>query len=405
VKEGAAGNLPDDKSMQNAIEIKDRVSSLRSDDILLCLITGGGSALLPLPISPITLDEKTKLIEQLSKAGATINELNIVRIALSQVKGGKLLNMARNAHQIFSIIISDVIDDPVELIASGPTIPFQAPELSPQEILDRYNLKSNLPQSIVQVLNRNTNENNHDKVAAIKNSQVFFIGNNRLAIDAAMEKTKSFSNLLPVFLSSRVQGNVIDISEAFFQLACGIKKFSTSVSFEEFERSIGNALKVLHAQPNFVRDLVSALQSNRCNGICIISGGEPTITVKSNGLGGRNQELALRFTKLCHDANTLFLDDLLLLSAGTDGIDGNNDAAGAIGGRRILSKVYETNDENDVADVINDYIFRNDSYNFYKKLLATYAGDRYHVVTGHTGTNVMDLQILMYSMPNVENFN
>lgn len=382
--------------MNAAQAIKNHILKLTQDDILFCLITGGGSALLPLPITPITLDEKSTLIKRLSRAGATINELNVVRIAISQVKGGKLLEMGQHADKIISLIISDIINDPLDLIASGPTIPYQKPAISPLKILEKYNLMDTLSQSIVNVL-RQKNEDNQDVPSVIKdnkngNSHVFLIANNRIAIEAAVTKAKSL-NLVPVLLSGEVQGNVIDISKAFFDLACAIKSYSSlSSSRDDFRRSIEHVLEMLRAQPNFHVDLIKALsQTERTDdGICIVSGGETTVEVKCNdGLGGRNQELALRFTKLCHDVKSMEFDDLLFLSAGTDGIDGNNDAAGAIGGTRILSNMSE--EDVKITDVLAEYIYRNDSYRFYQK----YAGEGYHINTGITGTNVMDMQLLV----------
>jgi glycerate kinase len=255
---------------------------------------------------------------------------------------------------------------------------------------------NSLPPSIKQVIQKN--ENNRDAQTAIKNSQVFLIGNNRVAIDAAMSKAKSY-NLVPVFLSAEVQGNVIDISNAFFKLACAIKQNSLHSSsrdkfIESFDRDV---LHALHAQSNFLVDLIDACKCTSADGICIISGGETTVTVQGDGLGGRNQELALRFTKHCHDAGISCDDKFLFLSAGSDGIDGNNDAAGAIGGMEVLSNINKTIK---VSDVMEEYIFGNDSYNFYKKFLSKYAGDRYHIHTGITGTNVMDIHLLLMIMPN-----
>jgi glycerate 2-kinase len=385
--------LPDEKSLQAAKEIKSKVLSLTDDDILIVLITGGGSALLPLPIEPITLDEKSALIKQLSRAGATINELNTVRIAISQVKGGKLAEMGKNAHQIISLIVSDIVNDPLDLIASGPTIQFKKPSISPKAILEKYSLWSTIPASIAKVI-QTTDE---DLPKAIKNSDVFLIGNNRIAIEAAMNKAKSF-DFIPVFLSSEVQGNVIEVSQAFFELSKAVKNFSNR---DEFVEKIAGISSTLSAQSNFANDLVAAcLEAKSSAGICIISGGETTVTVTGDGLGGRNQELALRFTKLCHDANTSSLNDLLLLSAGTDGIDGNNENAGAFGGSKILSNFIENvNDsDEDVSRLTQDFIFRNDSYRFYKN----YAGDRYQIIIGQTGTNVMDIHLLMI-LPNTKN--
>lgn len=395
VIEGAAGNLPDKSSLQAAQEIKSKVLGLTNDDVLIALITGGGSALLPLPIDPIPLDEKSSLIKQLSNAGATINELNTVRIAISQVKGGKLAEMGKNAHRIISLIISDIINDPLDLIASGPTIQFKKPPKSPCEILEKYDLLRTLSASITKVIQMN--EENQDIPPAIKNSDVFLIGNNRIAIEAAMIEAKSLG-FIPVFLSSEVQGNVIDVSQAFFELAVAAKNFSNR---DEFVKKIARISSTLSAQSNFTNDLVAALEAKPSSGICIISGGETTVTVIGNGLGGRNQELALRFTKLCHDANTSSLNDLLLLSAGTDGFDGNNEASGALGGPRILSNIIENVNKEDVAQLMQDFIFRNDSYSFYKNVLRDYAGDRYQIMIGHTGTNVMDIHLMI--MPNTEN--
>lgn len=392
VIEGAAGNLPDKESLRAAQKIKEKMQSLTGDDIALVLITGGGSALLPLPTEPISLDEKSALIKSLSRAGATINELNTVRIAISQVKGGKLAAMGRNAHKIVSLIVSDIIGDPLELIASGPTISYRKPLKSPQEILESYGLFDTLPKSITEVLRKNE-ENQED---LLDHCDVFLIGNNRIAIDKAMNEAARF-NLIPVFLSSEVQGNVVDVSQAFFELAVAVQNFKSSPRRECVE-NIENASKTLSAQANFVNDLVAALEADTGRHICIISGGETTVTVSGDGLGGRNQELALRFTKLCHDANTSSSspDDLLFLSAGTDGVDGNNDAAGSLGGPQVLSSVvHESGDKTNLSTVMQDYIHRNDSYSFYKNFLKNYAGDRYQLLTGHTGTNVMDVLILI----------
>lgn len=383
VLEGAVDNLPDHASMQAALEIKQKVTSLTYDDVLLCLITGGGSALLSLPIEPITLEEKSSLIKNLSRAGATITELNVVRIAISQVKGGKLAECGRHAYQIISLIISDIIGDPLELIASGPTIPYIKSEITPQEVLEKYKLIDTLPNSIAQVIQKN--EDNQDaSIAAIKNSQVFLIGSNRTAIDAAMNKAKSL-NLFPIFLSAEVQGNVEDISKAYFELARSLM----------YGGELKRTLEILHAQSNFEKEFLKA--PDDCDGLCIVSGGETTVKVRGNGNGGRNQELALRFTKLCYDAQMSLLNDVLLLSCGTDGIDGNCDAAGAIGGLKMQRNLPANED---ISGIMADFILRNDSYNFYKNYLSKHASKGYHIITGHTGTNVMDIQLLI--MPNIK---
>lgn len=402
--------------------IKDKVSSLNDDDILFVLITGGGSALLPLPIDPITLNEKLQLITQLSRAGASINELNTVRISISQLKGGKLAQIGKNAHRIVSFIISDIVGDPLDLIASGPTIinnimlTEEQQKQSTREILEKYNLFSSLSSSIYDVLTQPqiiSKKKNHDQTIQNHHQEAILIANNRIAINAAIEKAKEL-HLIPVFMSSEVQGNVDVISSAFFKLAqliyiqlqCVDADIHEQVDVDDemkknaeinanFLEQIKDINEILSAQVNFTNDLVAALKAykttnNIFKGICIISGGETTVKVKGNGLGGRNQELTLRFTQLClkHQQKDSSFNDLWLLSCGTDGFDGNNDAAGALGGIQIISN--NINKDEKATQIIDDFINRNDSYNFYKK----YANDRYHIITGHTGTNVMDIHLL-----------
>lgn len=404
IYEGAADNFPDENSHHAAKEIKKLVENLTENDILFVLISGGGSALLPLPIHPITLEEKTSLIKNLSRSGATIQELNTIRIALSQLKGGKLAMLGHNAYKIISLIMSDIINDPLDLISSGPTVPYNLPKLSAKKILETYNLFQTLPSSIYDVIQKDDDENNSTETPLeLKNSEIFLIGNNRIAIDAAMEETTK-NNLNPVFLSSKVQGNVIQISEAYFHLSIAIKNFNV-LSEENFRNSLHNVCEVLSAQDNFVDDLIKVLKSDKNDGICIVAGGEATVTVRGSGLGGRNQELALRFTKLCHDAQNHLLNDLLLLSAGTDGIDGNNVAAGALGGPKILSQFIKQSETNkhdnsgakkkNISIIMDEFIFNNDSFNFFRNFLSKYSTDSYHIITGHTNTNVMDLHLLI----------
>lgn len=404
IYEGAEGNFPDKNSHYAAKEIKKLVENLTEKDILFVLISGGGSALLPLPIDPILLEEKTLLIKNLSRCGATIQELNTIRIALSQLKGGKLAMLGHKAYKIISLIMSDIINDPLDLISSGPTVPYYSPKLSAKKILETYNLFQTLPSSIYDVIQKDDDENNSTETPLeLKNSEIFLIGNNRIAIDAAMEETTK-NNLNPVFLSSEVQGNVIQISEAYFHLSIAIKNFNVS-SEENFRNSLHTVCEVLSAQDNFVDDLIRVLKSDKnCDGICIVAGGEATVTVRGSGLGGRNQELALRFTKLCHDAQNHLLNDLLLLSAGTDGIDGNNVAAGALGGPKILSQFIKQNEANkqdnsdaqkNISIIMDEFIYNNDSFSFFRNFLSKYSSDSYQIITGHTNTNVMDLHLLI----------
>jgi glycerate kinase len=291
---------------------------------------------------------------------------------LSEVKGGKLAAMGKNAHRIISLVISDVVNDPLEVIASGPTVSLKKPPMSPREILEKFQIFSSLPESVREVLQV------EQSLEPIENSEVFLIGNNRIAVKGAMAAAESFG-FVPVFLSTEVQGNVAEVSRAFFGLAAAAKNFNGRA---ELASKLSEISKVLSAQPSFVDDLTLAIE--RGKKICVISGGETTVTVTGNGLGGRNQELALRFTKLCHESS---LNDVWLLSAGTDGFDGNNEAAGALGASKILSTNLQ---KENWAVTMQDFISRNDSFRFYKN----YAGD-HQITTGHTGTNVMDIHLLV----------
>lgn len=359
VFEGAKDNLPDENSFAASKEILDRCSKLGEEDILLCLISGGGSALLPYPTPPITLKEKTDIIKTLSRKGATIDQLNTVRIAMSQVKGGKLAYAAKNAHQIISLIMSDIINDPLDLIASGPTVTHVNPSPSPLEILEKFDIISTMSDQTLDVIK------SYQPVPVLKNVKNFIIANNEIAIRSAMKQAKTLG-YEPVFLSKAIMGDVKAVCKIYESLT----KFLLN--------KICHPNDIIHAKTyETLRKTIESSNKNHSKGICVISGGEPVVTVTGNGIGGRNQELALRFGHFCTMNE---ITNVYLLSAGTDGIDGpGNDAAGAIGTKYCQS-----------VEVIQQFLVENDSYNFYKR-----CAPEYHVVVGHTGTNVMDLQILI----------
>lgn len=368
VFEGAKDNFPDDNSFAASQEILERCRTLGENDILLCLISGGGSALLPYPTPPITLREKTEIIKFLSKKGATIDELNTVRIAMSQVKGGKLALAAKNAHQIISLIISDIINDPLDLIASGPTVAYVNPPQSPLEILEKFGARSSMSKNALEVIKA------YQPVSELKNVKNYIIANNEIAIRNAMTKASNLG-YESVFLSKAIMGDVKDVCQIFERLT------SFLINKNSGPNHIINENPQLH---EILRQSIEKSNTNSSKGICVISGGEPVVTVNGNGIGGRNQELALRFGHFCtlNDIKNAYL-----LSAGTDGFDGpGNDAAGAIGGYYYQS----IDDVEKSGELIEQFLKENDSYNFYKKF-----AQEYHVIIGHTGTNVMDLQILV----------
>lgn len=371
IYEGAKNNLPDDLAVQTALKIKEKVESLNDKDVLIIVISGGGSALLPLPINPITLNDKCELIKSLASKGANINELNTVRIAISQLKGGKLSELGIKAHKIISLIISDIVKDPLDLIASGPTIPTILSGSSAEIILEKYNLWNNLPDSTKKIiLKLKPAQENF-------NSNIFVIGNNEKAVEACLKEAEALK-FSAISISTNIEGNVTELSEAFINLTKNIVSLmKNEISVDEFLVGINMLQKSLNFNSNFPVKLSNLIQSSNKD-ICLISGGEPTVKITGNGIGGRNQELALRYATSCKRNN---LEKILFLSAGTDGIDGPNPAAGASLSPDYLNEI----------EAVQTCLINNDSYNFLKY----YNNGNHHIITGHTGTNVMDLHIIL----------
>lgn len=338
VLEGAEHNLPDAAAEQTARRIKAFVENLNKNDVLFILITGGGSALLPLCCDGITLPEKCAIIKQLSAQGATINDINTVRIDLSAIKGGKLAAAASNAHQVIALIVSDIINSPMHLIASGPTVAAPiasaiteqkaagAPSATAasandsQNILDKYGLWSTLPARIQQTIVTNSQRPITQTPANVRN---FIIANNQSAVNAAMTEANAHG-FATICISTEIDGLVADLSEAYVAIAVAIIEHRAHrITTVEFHNRLYRYQSLLHFNDTFEPKLLMAMQPNCTNGICLIGGGEPTVKISGNGRGGRNQELALRFSIKCqeHYANDI-LQDVALLSAGTDGIDG-----------------------------------------------------------------------------------
>jgi len=314
--------------------------------LVVCLISGGGSALLSAPKGMISLDDKQKATELLLKAGASINELNTVRKHLSEIKGGKIAEYAYPA-RIISLILSDVIGDQLDVIASGPTTPDSTTYRMAHDVVEKYQLAEKLPKKVLDVLKKgvegvfpdNPKEGNH----IFEGVENIIIGSNRKAALAAMEKAKELG-FDATIISTEIQGEAIDV-------ACWLAR---------------NAIEA--------KQLLKEKDGKK---ICLISGGETTVTVKGNGKGGRNTELALAFA-----LEVAGKKDIVLLSAGTDGTDGPTDAAGAIVTGETIERATSLKLDP------RAYLVNNDSYTFFSK-----TGEL--LITGPTGTNVMDLQIIL----------
>lgn len=322
VFEGANNNLPDTNAELAANEIVQFVKNLTNNDILFVLISGGGSALLPLPCKGVTLNEKLDIIKKLAGKGATISAINRVRIDLSQTKGGKLANYARNAHTMKTFIISDIIGDPIDLIASGPTVQPKKTgnDESSIDVLKRFDLWNSLPEHIRHAITEHATSQHTPEV--MENVQNMIIANNEVAVEAVLQETQR-RNVKAIILSTEIEGNVDILSKAYFDLSKHIQAFKIDQLNESQFRQCLNALRsILHIRNEFLQNIVNTLHQSKVEQIdfCIIGGGEPTVTLTGNGIGGRNQELALRFSQLAFDDK--LLQDVFLLSAGTDGIDG-----------------------------------------------------------------------------------
>ncbi|KAM7422792.1 hypothetical protein PAMA_010707 [Pampus argenteus] len=384
VMEGAKHNLPDTDAQKAAEGIAQLASELTEKDLLLVLISGGGSALLPAPIPPISLQEKFDVTRKLAAAGATIQELNTVRRALSLLKGGGLAHCAYPA-QVVALILSDVIGDPLDLIASGPTV---CSEVWPEEVLsvlERYKLHS-VPASVKDVLARLSprGEENKDETNKAEHVRNVVIGSNSVALKCAGRCVRELG-FRPVVLSPGVCGDVRSVARLYGLLA----RFACSR--EEPPPEI--AAEVLRLGPEVgveSWDLCRTMQvlgEGRTEGwgaTCLLAGGEPTVELTGKGRGGRNQELALRVGMELRGLK-LPPEGPVFLSGGTDGQDGPTEAAGAItdGG------LYEEAQAQGLD--IKSFLANNDSFTFFTRLSS---GQRL-LIPGLTCTNVMDVHMLL----------
>ena len=341
-----AGHPVPDKNGQAGVErIGKHIEKAGENDLVICLLSGGGSALLPSPGPGLTLADKQETIQVLLSCGATIHEINTIRKHLSRTKGGQLALSAHPA-RVVSLILSDVVGDDLDVIASGPTVPDPSTFQDCMNILSNYGITEKLPKAINEYLvdgaQGKIKETPKPGHPAFDHTDHVIIGNNFQALDSARLYAESLG-YKTVMLTSLLTGETRDAA---------------------------------HFHAAIVREIA---RSGHPAGApaCLLSGGETTVTLKGNGKGGRNQEFAL--------ASAIALEGLepvVLLSAGTDGIDGPTDAAGAIMDSTTLARARAKG--LDAAAHLAD----NDSYCFFQTL-----GDLF--ITGPTRTNVMDMRIAL----------
>ncbi len=342
----AAHPVPDIQGVLATERVIGLLEKANTTTLVVCLISGGGSALLVAPHKDISLAEKQEITQLLLKAGANIQELNTVRKHLSRIKGGRLAEIAYPAG-VLSLILSDVIGDPLDVIASGPTSPDQTTFEDALKVIKRYDLEDRIPEKARLILIRGaagkipeTPKEGNPVFAQVQN---VIVGSNKKAIEKAKSEAEGRGYQTAV-ISAELQGEARDAAAWL-------------------------ARKAIEAR----RRLVVGSQGK----ICLISGGETTVTVRGNGLGGRNTELALAFAEEIKG-----MQGITLLSAGTDGTDGPTDAAGAIVDGDTVERAEAAGIDPE------NYLNNNDTYHFFKA-----AGGL--LITGPTGTNVMDLQIIL----------
>ncbi len=333
--------VPDQAGLEAARYVLERLQGCSEHDLVLCAFSGGGSALFPAPRPPLDLGEKQATTRLLLECGATIFELNSLRKHLSSAKGGQLARIAYPA-RVISLFLSDVVGDPLDVIASGPTVADPSTFADCIRIVDHYGLSEKLPSSVLKLLRDGAGGLLEDTPkpgdVVFERVQNLVVGNNRAALLASAQKASGLG-YSPLILSSYVQGEAREIAEFF--TATG--------------KEIVSSGHPIHAPA------------------CVLAGGETTVTIRGEGKGGRNQELALA-AAICLDG----WPGISVLSAGTDGSDGPTDAAGAFADADTCRAA--------VRKGLNalDYLSRNDSYHFFEAI-----GDL--LITGPTRTNVMDV--------------
>jgi|SRR5690625_2416376 len=359
----AAGShpLPDEHSVAAANLALERTGSQAADDSVLLLVSGGGSALWCAPHG-VTLQEKRLVVDQLLRSGADIFELNAVRKNLSRIKGGRLAAQVKG--RILSLVISDVPGDNLSVVASGVAFPGTESFADALAVLDKYQIPAPAARSHLERGTRGevpASPSVSDPVWQRVENRL--IGSNRQLLMAAKRywETQGYP---VVVVSDRFQGEARDVAQAH---AIAIRHLRAGGRFEELPRLMNSGHLLLAMSPG-------ALNSE--GAVVLVSGGETTVNVKGSGRGGRNQEFALWLLHF------LGHDGVWAISAGSDGIDGNSDAAGAILRPDSFMRASALGLDS------GDFLARNDSYSFFEAI-----GDR--VMTGPSGNNLNDYRAVM----------
>jgi len=344
--QGASHPIPNNDGVRGVAEMLMLISSMREKDLVICLISGGGSALMPYPAERISLEDKQNVTSRLLMKGATIDELNAVRKHLSAIKGGQL---ARRCYptRVVSLILSDVVGDPLDTIASGPTSPDTTTFRNAVDVLKKYKLWDDICSQVRERLEYGVKkvivETPKPGDEIFNHVTNIIVGNNSIAAESAAEAAEAlgYNSLI---VSTMVEGEAAEVGTVLAGIARELA-------------AKGRPLKPPAA---------------------VIVGGETTVNVRGSGRGGRNQELALSLARRITGLKAV------AASLATDGIDGPTEASGAIVDGETSTKASKA------GLSIEKFLAENDSHSFFKKI-----GDM--IVTGPTGTNVNDLALILIS--------
>jgi len=336
--------VPDQAGIDGSLAIVDILEQAGANDLVICLISGGGSALMSLPMQPVSLADMQTLTSQLLAAGATINEINAIRKHLEQLKGGRLAQLAQPA-AVLSLILSDVVGNPLDVIASGPTVPDTSTYRDAWAIIERYGLAQEIPGTIAKVLRSGCDGGRPDTPKpgdpALERAQNVIIASNSLAADAARLKAEELG-LNTLFLTSYLQGEAREIAQVLVAIAREIRDSGLPVPAPA----------------------------------CVILGGETTVTLRGKGKGGRNQEMALAAALAMEG-----LDDCLIACLATDGTDGPTDATGGVADGTTVRRGQ------DLGLDAHAHLGKNNAYPYLAAISDL-------LMTGPTQTNVNDLALI-----------
>ncbi|MEN8138919.1 MAG: DUF4147 domain-containing protein [Bacteroidota bacterium] len=338
----ASHPVPDENGMKGAQAIVNICKKATENDLIINLLSGGASALLPLPVEGVSLEEKQAVTSDLLDSGASIDEINIIRRHLSDIKGGGLLKYIYPA-DLVTMVISDVIGDKIDIIGSGITYPAERNIEDFNRIVEKYNLSG----STIDFVRANAGKTKETKIVSDEKLEDYkasnlVLGNNTLALSKIKQEAEKLG-YETVIVTSELEGEASEVGE---------KLVEDAVDFRYNKAESGKKY-------------------------CFLYAGETTVTIKGKGKGGRNQEMVLAAARALEGT-----DGITFLSGGTDGNDGPTDAAGAVCDGTTLK-----NGDDKYLD-INEYLDNNDSYHYFKETDEL-------LLIGPSGTNVMDVQIVL----------